>query len=75
MAGITLETAQSQLDAYLAAETAVLSGQMYKIGERMLHRADLEFIQKGIIVWDDRVKNLSNKAAGRSRAVSVRPGW
>ena len=75
MAGITLATAQTQLDAYLAAETAVLSGQMYKIGERMLHRADLEFIQKGIVTWDERVKNLSNLAAGRSRAISVRPGW
>ena len=27
MAGITLTLAQTQLDAYLAAETAILSGQ------------------------------------------------
>ena len=75
MAGITLAQAQTQLQKYLDAETAVLAGQKYEIAGRMLQRADLEFIQKGVSIWDDRVKNLSNKAAGRTRAVSVRPGW
>lgn len=75
MAGITLTQAQAQLDSYLAAETAVLTGQSYEIAGRKLTRANLEFIQKGIELWDDRVKNLANKAAGRTRAVSVRPGW
>jgi len=75
MAGITLAIAQAQLQKYLDAETAVLAGQSYEIAGRKLTRANLEFIQKGVQLWDDRVKNLSNKAAGRTRAVSVRPGW
>ena len=41
MAGITLTQAQAQLDAYLAAETAVLTGQKYEIAGRVLERADL----------------------------------
>lgn len=75
MAGITLAQAQTQLQKYLDAETAVLAGQSYEIAGRKLTRANLEFIQKGVEIWDDRVKTLSNKAAGRTRAVSVRPGW
>lgn len=75
MAGITLAQAQAQLDSYLAAETAVLANQSYEIAGRKLTRANLEFIQKGIEIWDGRVKNLSNRATGRTRAVSVRPGW
>ncbi len=48
MAGLTLAQAQAQLDAYLAAETAVLGGQEYEIGGRRLRRADLRSIQQGI---------------------------
>lgn len=55
MAGITLLQAQTQLDAYLAAETAVLSGQSYEIAGRKLARANLDFIQSGIKLWNARV--------------------
>lgn len=48
MAGITLAQAEAQLNAYLAAETAVLAGQSYEIAGRSLRRADLDMIQKGI---------------------------
>jgi predicted nucleic acid-binding protein len=48
MPGITLAQAQTQLDAYLAAETAVLAGQKYEIAGRVLQRADLAQIQAGI---------------------------
>lgn len=71
MAGITLVQAQTQLDAYLAAETAVLSGQAYDWNGKKLTRADLEFIQLGITTWDARVKTLSVAASGRSRARTV----
>lgn len=71
MAGISLAQAQAQLDAYLAAETAVLSGQRYKIADREMTRADLETIQAGIKIWNDRVVQLSNRALGRSRARTV----
>lgn len=75
MAGITLAIAQSKLDAYLAAETAVLSGQKYEIDGRMLMRANLKEIQEGINVWDQRVKRLSARAGGRSAAIVPRPNF
>lgn len=76
MAGITLAQAQTQLDAYLAAETAVLIGQSYKMSlgtgsERWLTRADLEMVQRGITIWNGRVVNLTNQSAGRSRSRTV----
>ena len=75
MAGITLTQAQTQLNAYLAAETAVLSGQKYEIAGRMLQRAHLIEIQAGITLWDNRVKRLSSMQAGRSRARTVVVGF
>jgi len=74
MAGITLAQAQAQLDAYLAAETAVLGGQQYEIAGRMLRRADLAQIRDGITTWDARVKALSVSARGRSRARTIVAG-
>lgn len=73
MAGITLAIAQAKLDAYLAAETAVLTGQRYEIEGRMLQRANLAEIQTGINLWDQRVKRLSARSGGRSAAVVMRP--
>ncbi|MCK9212896.1 MAG: DUF6148 family protein [Rhodoferax sp.] len=71
MAGITLLQAQTQLDAYLAAETAVLSGQAYEIAGRRLTRANLAEIQDGIKTWNTRVTGLARTAAGRGRARTV----
>ena len=75
MAGITLEQAQAQLDQYLAAETAVLTGQEYEIAGRRLRRAALRAIQDGIALWNQRVQVLSSRAAGRSRAIVPRPSF
>lgn len=75
MAGITLEQAQARLDQYLAAEEAVLLGQQYQIGGRMLRRADLPAIQEGVNLWNERVEKLSAKSAGRVRAISPRVGF
>jgi hypothetical protein len=73
MSGITLTQAQAQLDAYLAAETAVLGGQEYKIAGRMMRRADLLAIQAGILLWNERVQNLTFAGQGRSRCITVAP--
>lgn len=59
MAGITIVQAQAQLQSYLDAETAVLAGQAYTIGGRSMTKANLQFIQAGIEIWDRRVKRLS----------------
>lgn len=74
MAGITLAQAQTQLNAYLAAETAVLSGQKYEIAGRMLMRANLAEIQTGISTWNTRVLTLSAQGNGRSRSRTVVAG-
>lgn len=71
MAGITLEMAEAQLAAYMAAETAVLTGQSYEISGRKLTRADLEAIQTGITTWNNRVQQLANSSVGRSRARTI----
>lgn len=71
MAGITLELAQSHLDAYLAAEVAALSGRSYTIGTRSLSRQDLSEIRKGIEIWDSRVKRLSSGKGGIRLRVGV----
>ena len=73
MAGITLAQAQTQLEAYLAAETAVLTGQSYELAGRRLNRANLAEIQQGIALWDGKVKQLSSRATGRGRVVTMRP--
>jgi hypothetical protein len=73
MAGITLAQAEAQLAAYLAAETAVLAGQSYTIGGRSLTRADLEAIQAGITLWNNRCLTLGASAAGRGRARTIVP--
>jgi hypothetical protein len=71
MAGITQAQAQTQLDVYLAAEVAVLSGQSYEIAGRKLTRADLESIQRGIVLWNSRVVTLTNQSQGRSRSRTI----
>ena len=73
MSGITLAQAEAQLSLYLAAEAKVLAGQSYEIAGRKLTRADLQSIQEGITLWDNRVKQLSRRAGGRGRSVTMVP--
>lgn len=73
MAGITLAQAQAKLDAYLAAEEKILLGQSVAIDGQSLTRADLDKVQRGVSLWDQRVKTLSAKASGRSRMRTVSP--
>lgn len=75
MAGITLVQAQSQLAAYIAAETAVLSGQEYEIAGRRMRRADLKAVRDGITYWQQKVDELEAKSVGRRRSIVPRPVW
>jgi hypothetical protein len=43
-----MSTTQQRLDAYLAAEAAVLKGQSYQIGDQRLEKADLAEIRRAI---------------------------
>ena len=73
MPAITLTQAQTRLQQYLDAEAAVLTGQRYEIGGRMLQRADLGEIRKGIEHWERKVNELTQAASGRRRSVTLRP--
>lgn len=75
MAGITQAQAEAKLAEYLAAESAVLSGQAVTLGDRSLRLADLAEIRAGVRYWDERVKTLSAATAGRGRSRVVAPGW
>jgi orotidine-5'-phosphate decarboxylase len=75
MPGITLAQAEAQLQAYMAAELAVLGGQAYEIAGRRLTRADLTAIQQGISTWQQRVNELAIKSRGRGRARTVAVGF
>ena len=77
MAGITLAQAQTLLDAYVAAEIAVLSGQSYEIAGRKLTRADLATIIKGRELMATKVADLSaaSGVGGRGRARTVVVGF
>jgi hypothetical protein len=69
MSGIDLDTAQAHLDAWLAAELKVASGQEYEIdtgnGRRRLKRADLGQIREQIKYWRAEVGRLSGSRRRR----------
>lgn len=67
MPGITLATAQAQLDLWLAADAAVAAGQSYSIKDRSLSRADAGEITRKIEYWNNWVQKLSRAASGRGR--------
>lgn len=63
MAGITLADAEAQLAVWLAASTAVASGQAYTIKDRSLTRANAKEIREQVAFWDAWVKRLSRGKA------------
>ena len=67
MPGITLEQAQAQLDAWLAASLAVAGGQSYTIGNRTLARADAAECREMVQHWQGQVKQLTPGTGGRVR--------
>ncbi|EIL99137.1 hypothetical protein [Rhodanobacter thiooxydans] len=58
-----MSTATDMLARYLAAETAILGGQVYKWGDRQLTRADLSMVQTGRREWERKV-NAENRGCG-----------
>lgn len=75
MAAFTLLQAQTQLDAWLAADSAVATGQSYEIAGRRLVRANAAEITAKIDYWATKVVELSESAAGRSRSRSISVGF
>jgi hypothetical protein len=71
MAAFTLLQAQTQLDAWLAADAAVAIGQSYEIAGRRLVRANAAEITAKIDYWATKVTALTDSAAGRTRSRSM----
>ena len=66
---ITLEQAQSQLQAWLDASMKVSQKQSYRIGTRQLEYADSAEIRKNIDYWQGQVDRL---ASGTPRGIVLR---
>lgn len=71
-AGITLAQAESQLATWLAADSAVASGQGYSIAGRSLNRANASEIRENIEYWDRQVKRISRGGISMKGAT---PSW
>lgn len=75
MAGITLEQAQAQLNAWVAADMAVSQKQTYRIADRQLTYADAAAITAKIEYWSGKVDALTRRASGRTRARTIVVGF
>lgn len=71
MAGITLQEAQNHLKLWLAAELEIATSQSYKIGTRMLTRANLNEVREQVKYWEQKVQQLERK--GRNRVYRCVP--
>lgn len=58
--------AADMLALYIQAESAVLSGQEFTLGDRRLRRADLAEIRAGRREWQAKVSAEQARAAGAS---------
>ena len=68
-------TAQTHLNAWLAADLAVSKGQSYSVGNRSLSRSDAETIRQQIIYWTRIVNTLTAQAAATSgELAATNPG-
>ncbi|CDN41447.1 DUF6148 family protein [Paenibacillus sp. P22] len=68
----TLETAQTHLSSWLAAELAISTGQSYTIGTRSLTRANLKDVREAVRYWQGQVLACQRAAAGLRPASRVR---
>jgi hypothetical protein len=73
MPGISPTIAQKRLDDYLAAEAKILLGQAVQLDGQTLTRANLADVQRGITLWENRLKTASLTASGRGRMRTVAP--
>lgn len=71
MAGITLQEAQKHLKMWLAAELEIATSQSYKIGTRMLTRANLNEVREQVKYWEQKVQQLERR--GRNRVYRCVP--
>lgn len=61
---MTLQQAQAQLDAWLAASLALAGGKETQIGDRKIRLEDGAEVRAQISFWERRVNALTAQAAG-----------
>ncbi len=57
-------TAQTHLDTWLAADTALATAKSYTIGNRTLTRADLAEVRDHVAYWQRVVDTFASHSAG-----------
>ena len=67
---ITLAQSEAKLAEWMAADTAVASGQAYTIGGRSLSRANAKEIRENIDYWEAKTQKLS--AGGRTGGIQIK---
>ncbi len=68
---ITKDQAQEHLDAWLAADKAVSTGQSYTIDGMTLTRVDSEKIRESISYWATQLKAAEEEEAGTRSPVAL----
>ena len=68
---MTLKDAEARYQRYLDAEAKILEGQRVQFGDRMLTRADLEFVQRGLKEAAREIATIKNRGRGYSLATIV----
>lgn len=63
-----LTTAQAHLDAWLAADLALASGQSYSVAGRTVTRADAQSVADNIARWQRVIRDLETAAAGATNS-------
>lgn len=63
---VTATTAQTHLDAWLAADLAIATGKSYSIGDRTLTRQDAAEVRRQISYWQGVVNKLKAETAGNT---------
>lgn len=67
-----MSTATDMLAQYLAAETAILQGEWYRLGDQYVKKADLSMVQKGRALWESRVQAEKRAALGQHGPATMR---
>jgi len=67
---LTLEQAQTALDAWIAADLAVAKGQSYSMNGRSLTLANSREIREQIQYWERRVASLESASQNQQAALA-----
>lgn len=63
---VDIETARKHYNAWLEADLKVSQGLIYKIGSRMLTRANVGEIRRQMDYWGRKVKELEDASLGKN---------